>query len=637
MTQEIIDKITKINYINTDIKKHYFFNNNDDNDDKNGKTTHELLCGYVQNGKTEHCYLLMFYITKILKINIIFLCRNLLIDKEQLYNRLTDEKKGSYYEKLNIKNIDSGNDQSKNIRCIKDIKEYKENDKEKSIIYIALKNKYVKNNIEKLKNKHGKNKKYYIFVDESDEYSNTNENYDDVPENNNNNITEQDYLSLNKHLSILFSEYEYVLHITATPEVYFFNYTTKIKDYIIKSKIKDIFIMKQNKKYNGLTNGKINIKQEQNIDILYNNTQYDEEYIKIKNIISEDEYYIKILNLFLIYTMLYKNYKFMINNYNEKLTIFLKYYKNTDDILNRYKNIVDILYFDNFEKNIILDRIQCIKEIIDDNDIKNTLQNTNSLFEFYRYITNKYSSTSSKDQIKYSIFNLYYNYFIHIFKLILNFNNSIKPLILEILTDIKNNENNVSYYRSLLITEYTNKNIQTLLLYIIKHNFNNHPIYKKYGSSFLFNGDTDKNITQKYCSLHNNQKFIITISGRLANRGYSFTCPCHISHLTDQFFINTNKTMDNLYQHIRLQGIYTDNLNLTLHTNNLNSIYLEKYISFRKLYESKIIDIYNTYNCFNWDILNSYLLDIINNDDYYILKLLPYKYTTNIKYKNMNN
>ena len=65
----------------------------------------------------------------------------------------------------------------------------------------------------------------------------------------------------------------------------------------------------------------------------------------------------------------------------------------------------------------------------------------------------------------------------------------------------------------------------------------------------------------------NNISHIVTFSGILANRGYSFVSSDHKFHLTHEYLLCSDSTTCNgEYQSLRILGVYADNIPLTLIT-----------------------------------------------------------------------
>lgn len=97
---------------------------------------------------------------------------------------------------------------------------------------------------------------------------------------------------------------------------------------------------------------------------------------------------------------------------------------------------------------------------------------------------------------------------------------------------------------------------------------------------------------------------IITISGKYASRGYSFTSDSYESyalHLTDQYFLShSDFNCTNVNQCIRLQGKYNDDIKLTLWTTDfLEDKMMNFYIPFTSEIEKKIMDCKNNYEIKN--------------------------------------
>lgn len=107
-------------------------------------------------------------------------------------------------------------------------------------------------------------------------------------------------------------------------------------------------------------------------------------------------------------------------------------------------------------------------------------------------------------------------------------------------------------------------------------------------------------------------KTVVTISGKYAERGYSFTSDDYKKytfHLTDQYFPChvRNKNCTDISQRLRLQGKYENNTNLTLWTSNeLKDVIINFYIPFIREIESKIME------CSGWNDIKKLIENIID-------------------------
>lgn len=468
------------------------------------KSIIEILWGDVQSGKTEHALNIIWFSIYVLKRPVLYIFRNLKIDKKQLFD--------------NIKGTDSHNFNMKNIKKVfyefnDDIrKEFGENEKNddeygywKNFRIPEFKD-ITKDNIDKLSNRDSFNtddifcclanetklnkindqftkyiNKYKklvnitVLVDEGDLMSPTCSN-DRTHKND-----EKDTTKTEKLLSRIYTKVRYVLLITGTAHTLLYNTTTRLTDDIyVQLSVSKVHKMKIPINYYGITNEKLTInckdikpfweksKKSYNICEDYN--------INIKKVIQ------KIINR--------ENVRYnslLISEEKNKLNQFKLLYK----IINDFKLFVIIYH----EKCLRLYFPQEYKDKI--NDVSH-----------YDYRISKEINGSDR---------LYID------------KGGVK-------CDPKICEENSDYLYFVLDT----KQINIKMVYKI--------------ISILFNNS-------KYNNDISN-KTIVTITGKYAERGYSFTSDNYDKysfHLTDQYFVShsdVNCTVVN--QGLRIQGKYDD-------------------------------------------------------------------------------
>jgi hypothetical protein len=137
-------------------------------------------------------------------------------------------------------------------------------------------------------------------------------------------------------------------------------------------------------------------------------------------------------------------------------------------------------------------------------------------------------------------------------------------------------------------------------------------------------------------------KTVITITGKYAERGYSFTSDDYGEysfHLTDQYFVShATFNCTDISQRLRLQGKYNDTelkngkMKLTLWTTpELQDVIQNFYVKFINKIEENIMD------CQNWYDIKNLMEDIIDNGELKLRKYMQYldvrKKRKNIKIK----
>ncbi len=93
-------------------------------------------------------------------------------------------------------------------------------------------------------------------------------------------------------------------------------------------------------------------------------------------------------------------------------------------------------------------------------------------------------------------------------------------------------------------------------------------------------------------------KTTITITGKYGERGYSFTSDYYdndnkyVLHITDQYFVShASYNCTDIFQRARIQGKYTDNLNLTFWTTTTLMCVIKDYVNFLTKIENKIMSL----------------------------------------------
>jgi len=118
-------------------------------------------------------------------------------------------------------------------------------------------------------------------------------------------------------------------------------------------------------------------------------------------------------------------------------------------------------------------------------------------------------------------------------------------------------------------------------------------------------------------------KTVITITGRYADRGYSFTSDDYEKysmHLTDQYLTShASINCVDILQRARIQGIYKDNMQITLWTTNeIKNLMQSFYVPFMNILEKTIMD------CKNWEEIKEHIESVIYGGDLHFWKYMKY-------------
>ncbi len=539
----------------------------------------ELLWGDIQLGKRVHACIIMWITLYILERPILYVFRNLKIDKEQLYIDIIGSDKHNFNIQfiLNIFNeykneyidddtyderwVDFKLPQLSDINDPHNLSIMCEPGHRKNI-YCCLMNhtqlkkiedkfiEYIKHN-DKLVN-------INILVDESDLVSPTSSN--DME--NNNDI--KDSTLCEQYIAKIYKMARYALHITGTAHSLLYNITTRLSDLdTIQIKISKIHKMKRTDDYYGLFNKRI-----------YFNTDSIQKWWK---------------------------------SHNESNN------KNNNEINKQQYNI-----FDDYEHNIK----NVIKKILNRQDVKynSLLISEEKIIEKQHILINRILSDFP------NIFIVLYNGKC----LELYLSQTYEELIKLISKADSEDTNNKRLYQDGGI--YCDKNINHglpnnyICFEMDTKKFNIKMVYRLLRRLFIQN---DKEI--KY-------KTVITITGKYGERGYSFTSDDYNKysfHLTDQYFVShASLNCTDISQRLRLQGKYNDlelkngSMKLTLWTTKeLDNIINDFYINFINRIEDNIM------NCTNWEEIINTIEGIIDNGE---IKLKEYIKQIDVRKKTKN-
>lgn len=539
----------------------------------NEKSTVELLWGDIQLGKRVHACIIMWISVYILKRPVLYIFRNLKIDKKQLQDDIIGTENYNFNIQF-IKNLfnefnneiqecfnENNNEYWKDYKLpeLKDINNNdtinKLNNKEainSNDIFCCLMN---YKQLEKINSKFSE----YIYynnelvnittlVDESDLMSPTSSN------DRSNNNDKKDSTACEILLAKIYKKVKYALHITGTAHSLLYNITTRLSDNTdIQIKISKVHKMKRTNDYYGLFNNSINF-----------NTQLIEpwwDYQDIKNSNKKRQYNIVEDYNINIKKIIQGILKRPTNKYNSLLLseekVRVKQFCLLDKIIEDFPNLFIIIYHGN-----------CLRLYIS-KDYEEEIKNW-SMWD------SKQSSTSKR---LWQFGGVY--------------GSSIYTEKSEKLP------NNYCYF-----------NINTKILNI---KF----IYKLL--RILFE-KSDKHIINKT---------VITITGKYGERGYSFTSDDYDNyslHLTDQYFVShASFNCTDISQRLRLQGKYNDyelkngNMKLTLWTTSeLQDIIQNFYVKFIKEIEKYIM------GCESWEEIKDLLESIIDKGDFNFGKYMKY-------------
>ena len=118
-------------------------------------------------------------------------------------------------------------------------------------------------------------------------------------------------------------------------------------------------------------------------------------------------------------------------------------------------------------------------------------------------------------------------------------------------------------------------------------------------------------------------KTVITITGRYADRGYSFTSDDYEKysmHLTDQYLTShASINCVDILQRARIQGIYKDNMQITLWTTKeIKNLMQSFYVPFMNILEKTIMD------CKSWEEIKEHIESVIYYGDLHFWKYMNY-------------
>ena len=535
-----------------EIKNNENNENNEYNEDNDNKLTTmlgnfslpniECIKGDVQLGKRVHACIIMWMSIYIYERPVLYLFRNVKIDKEQLQ----DDIDGTESWNFNIEWIkDKFNNSIENetnkkyfeyrLPSLTDIKDKKVanklSDKEylsnPKMIYMALMN---PTDLETL------NKKFYeyileyfkkvnitLIIDESDLLSPTAENSNNVSEKDTKNSKSE------KLIARLVNKVAHTIHITGTAHSFFWNYTTALSD-VNKTVIpvEKIFVMNRHDNYYGFMKKNINFSSKnEKLPII------SEWWSKDKGVSKENKY-----NVIKDYNLNIKNIISSIvkrqNPYNSFLISEEKIQGNqiklAETIITDFHSLFCVVFHGKKGKNGLPTGLRLyFPKKIDNLDIEKELHQV--------VISEKRLDKSGG------------------------------------LKGTPTSDNNEKYYDEY---KYYDINMKS-------KEFNIKMVYKVLAMLF-------KKIKSN--------KTVITITGKYGERGYSFTSDYYnkdnkfVLHLTDQYFVShTSYNCTDIFQRGRIQGKYTDNPNLIFWTTKELVETINEYVDFITKIENKIMSL----------------------------------------------
>jgi len=534
-----------------EIKNNENNENNEYNEDNDNKLTTmlgnfslpniECIKGDVQLGKRVHACIIMWMSIYIYERPVLYLFRNLNIDKEQLQ----DDIDGTESWNFNIEWIkDKFNNYIENetnkkyfeyrLPSLTDIKDKKVanklSDKEylsnPKMIYMALMN---TTDLETL------NKKFYeyiqeyfekvnitLIIDESDLLSPTAENSNNVSEKDTKNSKSE------KLIARLVNKVAHTIHITGTAHSFFWNYTTALSD-VNKTAIpvQKIFVMNRHDNYYGFMKKNINFSSKnEKLPII------SEWWSKDKGVSKENKYdVIKDYNLNIknIISSIVKRQ----NPYNSFLISEEKIQGNqiklAETIITDFHSLFCVVFHGKKGKNALPTGLRLyFPKKIDNLDIEKELHQV-VISEKRLDKPGGLKGTPTSDNKEYYGEYKYYD------------------------INMKSKEFNIKMVYKVLAM-----------------------LFKKIKSN----------------------KTVITITGKYGERGYSFTSDYYNKdneyalHLTDQYFVShTSYNCTDIFQRGRIQGKYTDNPNLIFWTTKELVETINEYVDFITKIENKIMSL----------------------------------------------
>ena len=538
--------------------------------EKIDNSTIELLWGDIQLGKRIQACIIMWISIYILKRPVLYVFRNLEIDKTQLQNDIILTTKDSfntqfienffqefnteleeYFNETNVdyykefklpelKNITNNNiiDRLNNKRAINpnDILCCLMNDTQLEKINQKF-NEYIYDNNELVN--------MTILVDESDLMAPTASN-DKSSEND-----ARDSTKCEKLLAKIYKKVKYVLHITGTAHSLLYNITTRLSEHDdIQIKISKVHKMKRSNNYYGLFNNSINFNTE-----LINpwwSIEDDESLNKQKYTILDD--YEKNIKKIIQSILNRTNYKYNSLLISEE-KIRAKQFKLANTILKDFSKLFIIIYHGD-----------CLR-----------------LYLSKEYV--KEIKRLAKWEVEHPPLS--------------NIESTDKRLWQEggIYGKTIDNESNIKFPNNYEYFDIDTKKITIKLVYKLIR-----ILFEKSDIPII-------------------HKTVITITGKYGERGYSFVSDNYDKysfHLTDQYFVShASFNCTDISQRLRLQGKYSDpelqnkKTQLTLWTtNDLKDVIQNFYVKFIKEIEKEIM------KCNNWEDIKNLLENIIDSGQF---------------------
>ena len=536
------------------------------------KSITELLWGDIQLGKREQALFIIWFSVYVLKRPVIYIFRNLTIDRIQLQNdivgtraedfntkfikilfqkyslelqsKFNDGNNTCYYKKFKIPEMRVLNDTD----CNQLMNKFSNKDSMNPNDVVCCLMNYTQ--LEKLNKtitkyicRYGELLPVTLIVDESDLASPTASNDNSCKHDIN------DTTKIEKELAKLYKKVKYGLQITGTAHSLLYNTNTRLSDDTnIRLQLEQVHKMNRTDDYYGIFNNKIKIKTEMT-DVFWERDP--------------------------------TNPKKIVKKYDIKTD----YNRNINNIINIIKNRENVKY-----NSFLLSETKFTKEHSELNSL--IMNNHSELFiiiyngkKLRLYFNSKYKDEfirlAKKDTTEYK-------------------NNHRLDEPGGIYDDPKYEDDNDGK----LPNNYCYYNIHTT-------KFNIKMIYKLLAILFK------ESITDiKY-------KTVITITGKYSERGYSFTSDDYNKfsfHLTDQYIVShASLNCTNILQVNRLQGKYADNMELTLWTTTkIEDLLQVFFVPFIKRIEKDIM------NCYGFEDIKNTIEGIIDNSQY--------KYGEYIKY-----
>ena len=519
----------------------------------NDKSIIELLWGDIQLGKRVQACIIMWISVHILRRPVLYIFRNLKIDKKQLQDDITGTGDSDfnieYIKKIFEQFEEDISDSWKDFKLpeLKDIDNSgiidKLSNKEQlnpTDILCCLMNHHQLDKINNKMNEYIYNYKELVNItvitDESDLYA---------PSASNDNKNDRDLIDSTKCerlLSTIYKKVKYALHVTGTAHSLLYNTNTRLtEDTTIQLQISKVHKMKRTNNWYGLFNNNIDYRTHLNCwwDKIDPSTNKKSKYDIIK------DYNINIKNI--IYDIINREN----TPYNSLLIseekIRVNHLKLVSNIIEDFKDLFIIVFHGN-----------CLRLYLS-NDVKRRILKYCKRDCTKNITSKRLYGTGGIDSID-------------VFKSI-----------------------DKSRYKSELPNNYCFVDID-IKQYNIKQ------IYKILA------------IYIKKCKKCKKCNTVITITGKFGERGYSFTSDDYgkyLFHLTDQYFPChvKNKNCTDISQRLRIQGKYNDNPTQILWTTEeLKDIMVNFYIPFMKGIEENIMQ------CETWEEIKELIEDYIDSE-----------------------